>query len=806
MINTIFYFPESLTYDQYLNVLDKESEDGIASRTIVFARHQGMIYNNGAIFGSIPGLVDYEEFADTTSTLRERLENLLRDTIAQTNTNLDSVQADLLQQLQQLGDDIEDEIDETRTGIENTISVLREETNGAIARLKVETLSDVNDGFVSKANLTTYVTNSLHDEIGISSLSDIALKSDVTSSATTVTNALRSETEGAISRMKSEVLDDVDDGFVSKADISTYVTDTIKDETGVSSLSDIALKSDITASEASINTRFTDVNSSLSTLSLQSNADHSKISAIADWTGWSEGQPVQFSGGLVTEANADSIISALVANSSSDTYAAISTYADVDTSKITLTADKVYLDANTTLAHTIQATAGSIAGFTIQNNKLSAAQGTSSIELTPLHFATFNNNTLTNEINSDGSGSIASGGISWTNNGTITLSQEFLRSLFSELHNGAVNQNTYGGINEEFTIGQIGAGGNRQRYILFDPTTNALNEASYFDNSYDIYYSPRENYYESITRQIFQGSEYATLTSNGYQLKGLADINYPTYGTLQEKQNYYFRNYKITGVFQSGILTSKKYIDPDTNLQKTDLSEVYLDHQIYFLYVPSLSDIAQVNQLDLNKFVGYAVSRSYQGSNPYAEWYTTTSSTNHAIDMSQATGIYAYITDIVDHGSYASYTGSLDTNNNNYYILPNNRVGITNNSTVKEGTIDHFVFLPSSTYSPGSQYEIFNNPVEGSWGFVKFADALDSNTGERLGDIFFNKGIPASQNGTSYGSVTANFSSTTDSFSLNVPSYYLGFLVVYRSGRWIPLPNPICPQPRISQYRGNETE
>ena len=747
MIDTIFYFcPTQEEYDRTVDT--SNGGQGISDKTITFVEDVREIYLNGKGYGktSTAGLVSDDRLTSTIAALQESLNN----TIQQTNTNLDAVEADLLQQLTT-----------AETGIQNTIAVLRSDTEGAISRLKTEVLDDVDEGFVAKANLDTYVTNAVKDGLGISSLADVALKSDITSSEATISTRFQT-VEGDVSTLQGGL---------------------------------------------------TTTNSSLATLQAQSDADHAKIAAVADWSGWVEGQPVSFNGGLITQANADGVIAGLIANSNSDVAAAVSAQVTRGTSNITLSADKIYLDANTTLANTIQATQGNIAGFTISNNSLSASQGDYSIELTPYHFATFKNSTLTNEIKSDGSGSIASGGITWNNNGTITLSQEFLRSLFNALHNGAINQDVYGGINEQFTIGQVGIGGNRQRYILFDPATNALNEASYFDKSYDTSYSPRQNLYEQTTDSVFKYSQYATATSNGYQLKGLTDINYPVYGTLQEKQDYYFRSYKITGVFQSGILTSKQYIDPDTNLQKTDLSEVYLDHQIYFIYVPSLSDIAQVNQLDLNKFVGYAVSRSYQQNNPYADYYAEVGSNDHTINMSISSGIYAYITDIVDHGSYTSYTGSLETNNQNYYILPNNKVAINTSSTyntqyssnhIIEGTIDHFVFLPSSTYSPGSQYEIFNNPVEGSWGFVRSAVGIDSNR-YRIGDIFFSKGIPANQNGNG-NNVTANFSSATESFSQSVPSYYLGCLVVYRNGMWIPLPNAICPQPRIWQYRGSETE
>jgi phage baseplate assembly protein gpV len=68
----------------------------------------------------------------------------------------------------------------------------------------------------------------------------------------------------------------------------------------------------------------------------------------------------------------DGAIAALIANSKTDTSAAITANVTRNTSNITLSADKIYLDADTTLANTIQATQGSIGGFTISQNSLSA--------------------------------------------------------------------------------------------------------------------------------------------------------------------------------------------------------------------------------------------------------------------------------------------------------------------------------------------------------------------------------------------------------------------------------------------------
>lgn len=81
MINTIFYFPESLTFDQYLDALNSNTDNGIAGRTIVFAKQQGKIYNNGKMYGTtyseIQNLIDQNKYDD--EYVRTAISNLEHD-------------------------------------------------------------------------------------------------------------------------------------------------------------------------------------------------------------------------------------------------------------------------------------------------------------------------------------------------------------------------------------------------------------------------------------------------------------------------------------------------------------------------------------------------------------------------------------------------------------------------------------------------------------------------------------------------------------------------------------------------------
>lgn len=84
MINTIFYFPESLTFNEYINKLDKNTDDGISKRTIVFAEEQGRIYKNGQIYGTntydVQNLIEQNRYNDEyVRAAIEQLEHDLQD-------------------------------------------------------------------------------------------------------------------------------------------------------------------------------------------------------------------------------------------------------------------------------------------------------------------------------------------------------------------------------------------------------------------------------------------------------------------------------------------------------------------------------------------------------------------------------------------------------------------------------------------------------------------------------------------------------------------------------------------------------
>lgn len=90
MINTIFYFTDSLPYETYQTKIDKDSDDGIASKTIVFAKQQGKIYNNGFSYGITQSEIQ-QLINASVATSQGKLENddaVIREALASLSSDL----------------------------------------------------------------------------------------------------------------------------------------------------------------------------------------------------------------------------------------------------------------------------------------------------------------------------------------------------------------------------------------------------------------------------------------------------------------------------------------------------------------------------------------------------------------------------------------------------------------------------------------------------------------------------------------------------------------------------------------------
>lgn len=117
-INTIFYFPSSLTFDEYSNKLDQGE---ISERTIVFADAQKSIYKGGKKYGG----TSLQEFHDLIDTLYD--DSWISDEI--TNIKADIIQAvarmDQFNTLvTNIGNTLDQEIEDRDANIQNKVEQL----------------------------------------------------------------------------------------------------------------------------------------------------------------------------------------------------------------------------------------------------------------------------------------------------------------------------------------------------------------------------------------------------------------------------------------------------------------------------------------------------------------------------------------------------------------------------------------------------------------------------------------------------------------------------------------------------------
>lgn len=710
MIDTIFYFCP--TQEQYEQTLAENGGEGISSKTITFVEDVREIYFNGRGYGktSTAGLITDDQFETWKNTIQVRLNQIISDA----------------------ENDLQDLQTELSTEIQDAISQALQDQNGRSIWTKI---TETDEGVSA---ITTQISD-LSDRLdNISTNGDIqysaVLQSVIDEGIRNNTAFTNLQSRWAVLNENQAVLEWMASGFKSQVNENTNFATVFS-----------AYQNEVDSNQSTI-----------AALQTKANANEAKLNAIANWNGYVEGQPVSYYGGLVTSSNMDGAIAALIANSNTDTSAAITANVTRNTSNITLTADQIYLDANTTLANTIQATNGSIGGFTISQNSLSASQGDYRIELTPLHFATFKNSTLTNEIKSDGSGSIASGGISWNNNGTITLSQEFLRSLFAELHNGAINELTYGGINETFPIYEDFRPNSVGYYI--DNIQQLQNEDSLWSTSYirgryndGLEYTVSERCIDAAPLGQFQNLP--DVISDGTYRRGQT---YPINGTVQEKRDWFFKYHDTIGTFQSGILISKKMVDHKTQLEKDQLSELYVDHQIYIIHIPTLSEFAAANQLDITKFKGI-VAGSVHNNDPYYNSYVNL----YFASRSQYSG-----------GEHDFLNVYYDYNGYTYRYNNLTRVDIT--------------FRTTSYVEEHGLQDLLANPTEGTWLFVGNHHAYVDG-----------------QTGTTGGMYNVH---TLDNNLYRYTPQLSQVVLKYTNGAWTVLENPTFLQKTVTQYRANETE
>lgn len=779
MIDTIFYFVESDTEYQL-----QRARGEISNRTIVFVEDTREIYLNGLGYGktSLAGLIGTEEFNSWKNTLQERLSQIVADqltgdqttaaalqealnqakqdlqqeiatatgSIQSTNTDLqnfiNSIDTDINTAIQQaLGDALENNngvgiwtvIDNTNeqisaittkidnvtdedgnikytaalqsvidegienntafTNIANRWAVLDENqaviewlasgfteqvaenttfasvysaTNNAvenaISQAKTEVLQSVAGNYVASSNLSTEVTGIIENSLSVESLSDIALKSDVQQSAVNITAAYQAENaeQNAVIQQHTQSITTINAKSTeqdARLDLLTTVTTpaggntvysineanldsavaSILANSGSQSASQINIIAESAATGVDIQSAIEGATANLATKTYADNAaanvaaylkdgngniitsaslqnyataDHATLTALASTVnGLSTAQA-----GMVTQTGLSNAVASLISQNS-DVQSAITTYVNGNDSSITLSADQIYLDASHTVANTIQATNGTIGGFTIGDGITATNSNTGyGIELSTSHLQTLNNNTPTNSLNANGSGFIAGGNISWDNNGNLTLPQGFLEALTSALSRGA----SYGGSNDV------------KGYDAEVVMNGAINN----DNSPSVVDKYGNHNLSSIAVGVTTNS---IITIYYYDTSNLDPDSvtlynpFPVNGTVQEKRNWILNTGYVQWKLQftSGILQNKTAIDGKTGITIDELSESEINSRVTRIKAcTTLNEIKEKINYHSSTTEGYSLT-NYRGVYAGEELPSYSASTRRSNDV-----------------------------------------------------------------------------------------------------------------------------------------------------------------------------
>ena len=121
------------------------------------------------------------------------------------------------------------------------------------------------------------------------------------------------------------------------------------------------------------------LNTSIAAVDTKAEANKSSIQSLTTWKNNTE----SWKSGVQTTAGLGGAVASLFAeNANTDAKANVTAMVNGATSTLTLSADKIYLDADRTLANTIEATQGHIGGMNIANNNLSSSNGNFSVSST----------------------------------------------------------------------------------------------------------------------------------------------------------------------------------------------------------------------------------------------------------------------------------------------------------------------------------------------------------------------------------------------------------------------------------------
>ena len=403
MINTIFYYPTSLTFEQYQNRLSDPGEDGISNRTIVFAHDQKAIYKGGVKYGGW----STQEFHDAIDSLyddswiKDEIDGVKSDIVEANgringlNTLVATINATLNRQIESLDDDIKNKVQQLFANAqwfrdhfpqgevswqqgwnENIEAYLRsvgywdtdnqgnDVTKWSNIQQQVDAIYVTVNSLVTNGTLSQALTSAIEALVqdGIASLNlgnTYARIEDVNGVKTVIEwlySGLKSQTNSQTNETFTEILSSGKDAFASAiSDVKTYIKK-VKD-------GDYVAQTEVSAKvNDTIATLITQASGSnaLATLSAKANANSDNISALLlGMTGSNSTADIQT---RVANAMSGFISSADLNSAKSEIYSAISAK-DNNDNFISLAALKTAVDQNTASISAITQNSGNTSGF-----------------------------------------------------------------------------------------------------------------------------------------------------------------------------------------------------------------------------------------------------------------------------------------------------------------------------------------------------------------------------------------------------------------------------------------------------------
>ena len=207
MINTIFYFADTLPFSSYT---EQVNSGDISTQTIVFVRDTKSIYMGGQQYGSMTP----SDFRDLLSTVVRSGNSEVNTQIDNINTAINQLQQNMQSSLGQLNQDIT-EVSTLATNQKNRLDGIVNNLDQQVSNLVDQNIEELNFGTAyAKKNDVSAIIEWLYSGLKSSSAQDLSYNQLVT--------AAKNDTLGtsAISELYSKI-ENLDNKYVAKSVFSS---------------------------------------------------------------------------------------------------------------------------------------------------------------------------------------------------------------------------------------------------------------------------------------------------------------------------------------------------------------------------------------------------------------------------------------------------------------------------------------------------------------------------------------------------------------------------------------------------------